>query len=293
MRGLLLAVVLLARTRLVDGVFGDDTASPWDDDYHQQPGWAATVETSRQVEYAKREARLQAAQDDAVRIATWMAILIPVIFVCGTAVVWTVNSKEAAALHNYVQEHHQTADEVDEMTGAKQKLQHKYEGRERAGLGQANSTTEEVGLDYTERVDGRFGRASHVSTEAASTEDTLEEKIRKKQAREARVLSVVERAFAAVDTDGSGELTRDELRELLKTMDEPHGEQDLDAIMEDFDPDKSGTVSFQEFKTGWASRAADNSSEAANTIARGAKAAAERGGGRAVKATKLGRSGAR
>jgi hypothetical protein len=288
MRGLLLAAVLLAQARLADGVFGDGVESPWDDDYHLQPGWAATVEAYRQREYAKREIHLHEAQDDAVRIATWMAISIAFIFVSGTVVVWTVNSKEAAALHDYVQSHHQTADDIDEMTGAKEKLQARYESRERAGLGVANKTSEVVGLDYMARVDGRFGHADHVSTGAAS--ETLEQKLRKKQAREAHVLSLVERAFAAVDTDGSGELTRDELRDLLKRMHQPHDERALDTAMDEFDPDNSGTVSFEEFKASWVSRYDDDASAAADTIARGATKAASEGGGRTVKASQIGRA---
>jgi hypothetical protein len=283
-RGLLLAAALLAQARLADGVFGDRVESPWDDDYHLQPGWAATVEAYRQREYAKRESRLREAREDAVRIATWTAVAIAFTFVSGTAVVWRINSKEAAALHDYVVAHHQTADDVDEMTGAKNRLRERQEARERAGLGQSNKSTERD--DYVAVVDGRFGLAAHVDEEKTDKRDSAEEKAKKKLAHETHVLSLIERSFAAVDTDGSGELTRDELRELLKNMHAPHGEQDLDAIMEDLDPDRSGSVSLEEFKGSWASRAAE-SSDSAEFVARAARQAAEKGGGRSVKASQL------
>ena len=34
-------------------------------------------------------------------------------------------------------------------------------------------------------------------------------------------------------------------------MDEPHGEADLDRVMQQLDPDASGTISFEEFRDSW------------------------------------------
>merc|ERR1712046_133258 len=65
------------------------------------------------------------------------------------------------------------------------------------------------------------------------------------------VESVIERAFAAVDTDKSGELSRIELKALLMHMQEPHSDDVLDELMAHFDPDQSGTISLEEFKAGW------------------------------------------
>lgn len=220
MRALLLGLALLAKLSAVDGIFGDHGEAPWDADYHKAPGWAATVEEYRQREYVKREEYLREAGDNAVRIATWMGALIPLIFMAGSAAIWSMTSKEAAALHDYVVEHHQTADEVDEATGAKKRLEAMNNSRDRKGIDS---------VDYVATVDGRFGLANHVVDRNRSrSPDTMADRLRKLKARESKVQSMIERAFAAVDTDGSGELTRDELRELLKNMGEPHGDADLD-----------------------------------------------------------------
>lgn len=221
MQALLLGLALLAQASVADGIFGDHGEVLWDADYHKAPGWTATVEEYRQREYVKRAVFLQEVGDNAVRIATWMGVLIPLIFMAGSAAIWTLSSKEAAALHDYVVEHHQTADEVDEATGAKKRLQEMVEIRDRKGVDS---------VDYVARVDGRFGLANHVDDRDRSrSPDTVAERLRKIKAREAKVQSVIERAFAAVDTDGSGELTKDELRELLKNMGEPHDDADLDG----------------------------------------------------------------
>lgn len=250
MRALVLGIALLTQASLTDGILGDREV-PWDDDYHQVPGWVATVEAYRKVEYARREIRARQAGDDAAHIAIWMSVLTPVVFLAGATAVWLFGSKQDEQLRDYVHMHHQTADEIDKMTGAKAILDARYKSRERAGLGQQALAE----MDYMAIVEGRFGISSNV--ERAGGDDSLEEKIRKKQARFKHVQSLVERSFAAVDTDKSGQLNREEIRQMLKTLELPHGEAELDSVMLEFDPDHSGTVSFKEFQVSWQKRHQD------------------------------------
>ncbi|KAL7538282.1 hypothetical protein ACHAWF_006043 [Thalassiosira exigua] len=55
--------------------------------------------------------------------------------------------------------------------------------------------------------------------------------------------------FNEIDTDQSGSLDRCELKELFKRMDVLIGEQALSDIMERFDVDSDGTISFPEFES--------------------------------------------
>ena len=243
MERILRAVVLFAALGLGDSIFGD-TEHPWDDSYSDEPGWIAKVEAYRQVEYRRRAELQRNAGEDAVQIALTMASALLIAFMAGSFGVWKLSAKEATALHQYVMEHHQGADEVDQDSGTKEKLDIKAQERGRVGL---------ESHDYMEHVDGRFGLVSHVQDSTSS--ETAKQKLAKIKKHNARVKTVIERAFAAVDTDKSGELTRDEIRELLKYMDQPRSEDVLDEIMEKFDPDHSGTVSLIEFREAWEANA--------------------------------------
>lgn len=267
MERILRAAVLLAALGLGDSIFGDsDTENLWDDGYSDEPGWSATVEAYRQVEYKRRAALQREAGEGAVQIAITMACALLTLFMAGSLGVWKLSAKEAKALHQYVMEHHQNADAVDQDSGTKNKLDVKAQERGRVGL---------ESHDYMERVDGRFGLVSHV--QESTSPETAKQKFAKMKKHNAHVKTVVERAFAAVDTDKSGELTRDELRELLKHMSQPHSDDVLDEIMERFDPDHSGTVSLIEFREAWGENAqieSDTNNAPMASVVSGSKRAA-------------------
>jgi hypothetical protein len=58
--------------------------------------------------------------------------------------------------------------------------------------------------------------------------------------------------WQTVDTDGSGTLGRDELREVLTQMGGPVTEEQVLTVMEQIDTDGSGVVEFDEFERWWA-----------------------------------------
>eukprot|EP00804_Cyclotella_cryptica_P001785 CCRYP_018588-RB/>CCRYP_018588-RB protein AED:0.29 eAED:0.29 QI:100/1/1/1/0.8/0.66/6/1051/628 len=58
----------------------------------------------------------------------------------------------------------------------------------------------------------------------------------------------MQKRFEAIDSDGSGELDRYELREVFQSMGVPPSEQMLTELMNRFDIDDSGTIDFREFK---------------------------------------------
>ena len=264
-----LGMLMLAQLDPVIGVFKDGCVSNaptqcWDTDYYNEPGWVDTVERYRKIEYDRRNIHQDAAYNDMVPIATYMFFAVPLAFVVVSLLMWYFTGKEASALHDYVISHHQDADWVDEHSGVKSKLEERHEHQGRVGLGQHNEAADELGLEYMGRVEGRFSRASHVQTGQGSEghKETLKEKLEKKKLHAAHVKSHIERAFEAVDTDGSGELTRDELKQLLKNMREPHTDAEIDQLMVKFDPDGSGSIDFNEFRDGWQSEY-----RKANTIA--------------------------
>jgi len=272
-------MLMLARLDPVTGVFKDGCQSNaptacWDNlgatDYYNKPGWADTVERYRKIEYDRRHIHQDAAYEDMVPIATYMFFAMPLAFVVVSFLMWYFTGKEANALHDYVLSHHQDADWVDEHSGVKSKVEEKHLHQGRVGLGQHNEAADELGLEYMDRVESRFSRASHVQTGQGSEghKETLKEKLEKKKLHAARVKSQIERAFEAVDTDGSGELTRGELKQLLGNMREPHTDAEIDELMVKFDPDGSGSIDFNEFRDGWQSehrKAADDTDSAAAT----------------------------
>ena len=60
-------------------------------------------------------------------------------------------------------------------------------------------------------------------------------------------------AFARVDKDGSGAITKDEVEELLyETYGYPALEEEVQMFMDDFDANSDGKVTLDEFKAGLA-----------------------------------------
>lgn len=58
----------------------------------------------------------------------------------------------------------------------------------------------------------------------------------------------MELAFKVFDTDGSGMITRDELREKLTTLGEKMTDEEVEALLAEADTDGSGSISLEEFK---------------------------------------------
>ncbi|KAJ1659189.1 hypothetical protein IWQ61_001690 [Dispira simplex] len=54
-------------------------------------------------------------------------------------------------------------------------------------------------------------------------------------------------AFNAIDTDKSGAISRDELREALKLMNKPCGEEQLDKLIKEVDANGDGQIDLHEF----------------------------------------------
>lgn len=55
-------------------------------------------------------------------------------------------------------------------------------------------------------------------------------------------------AFKVFDADSSGTISRKELKKLMKQLGQKLSDQELDAMMEEVDTDKSGEIDFEEFK---------------------------------------------
>lgn len=72
--------------------------------------------------------------------------------------------------------------------------------------------------------------------------------VREQQNIEADFEIELELAFKVFDTDGSGVITREELREKLTTLGEKLSEEEVEELLAEADTDRSGTISFEEFK---------------------------------------------
>jgi len=72
--------------------------------------------------------------------------------------------------------------------------------------------------------------------------------VREQQQLEADFEDELQLAFEVFDTDGSGVITREELREKLTTLGEKLSEEEVEELLAEADTDKSGTISFEEFK---------------------------------------------
>lgn len=56
-------------------------------------------------------------------------------------------------------------------------------------------------------------------------------------------------AFAVFDSDGSGSISRSELKKLMKNLGQTLSDAELDAMMDEVDTDGNGEIDFEEFKT--------------------------------------------
>lgn len=56
-------------------------------------------------------------------------------------------------------------------------------------------------------------------------------------------------AFAVFDADGSGSISRSELKKLMKNLGQSLSDAELDAMMDEVDTDGNGEIDFEEFKT--------------------------------------------
>jgi len=56
-------------------------------------------------------------------------------------------------------------------------------------------------------------------------------------------------AFAVFDADGSGTISRTELKKLMKNLGQSLSDAELDAMMDEVDTDGSGEIDFAEFKS--------------------------------------------
>lgn len=55
-------------------------------------------------------------------------------------------------------------------------------------------------------------------------------------------------AFAVFDTDGSGLISRSELKRLMNNLGQTLSDEELDAMMSEVDKDGNGEIDFEEFK---------------------------------------------
>merc|ERR1712188_96080 len=60
-------------------------------------------------------------------------------------------------------------------------------------------------------------------------------------------LSEFREIFNLVDTDGSGEISREELGELISTLGLKASQEELDRMIDEIDKDNDGTIDFDEF----------------------------------------------
>lgn len=56
-------------------------------------------------------------------------------------------------------------------------------------------------------------------------------------------------AFAVFDADGSGSISRTELKKLMKNLGQTLSDAELDAMMDEVDTDGNGEIDFNEFKS--------------------------------------------
>lgn len=56
-------------------------------------------------------------------------------------------------------------------------------------------------------------------------------------------------AFKVFDADGNGKISKSEMKELMKKLGQKLSDEEIEAMMNEVDSDKSGEIDFQEFKT--------------------------------------------
>jgi len=215
--------------------------------YHLEPSWEETVARYQVAHRLRDDDVHQAAWTDMLYVAFFTGLGVLCFFLITTIAIFVFGEKEMGQLHNYIMDHKQDSDHVDEASGATAKLDAKTAATDRVGVGQ--ETDGDLEDFQAQRVEGRFATVSHV--QEAMKKETKEDRKAKKKLHDGHVKSMIERAFEAIDVDGSGELNREELKQLLKQMGEAHGEEEMDKVMLKFDPDGSGSVTFTEFRDGW------------------------------------------
>jgi Ca2+-binding EF-hand superfamily protein len=55
-------------------------------------------------------------------------------------------------------------------------------------------------------------------------------------------------AFKVFDADGSGSISKSEMKKLMKKLGQTLSDAELDAMMDEVDTDKNGEIDFEEFK---------------------------------------------
>lgn len=58
-------------------------------------------------------------------------------------------------------------------------------------------------------------------------------------------------AFAAIDTDNSGYVTKDEVKKILKDLGEDVADEDIDKFFDSADKNDDGKISYKEFYAAW------------------------------------------
>lgn len=219
-----------------------------DCDYHLEPSWAETVARYQEAHRVRDEHVHTRAFTEMIYTAFFTGLGVLCLFLLTTLGIFAFGDKEMSQLHDYIESHMQDADHVDKVSGAKAILEAKAAAMERTGVGKESD--EALQDNVGGRIEGRFAHVSGVQ-EVQHDSLSMKERMNKHRQHDAHVKSMIERAFEAIDVDGSGELNKEELTRLLKTMGEECGDDEMDKVMAKFDPDSSGSVTFAEFRDGW------------------------------------------
>ena len=97
--------------------------------------------------------------------------------------------------------------------------------------------------------------------------------------------AILEEAFRLFDQDGSGSITRDEIKEAFRSVIADTGEElpedEIDYMIKEFDVDGDGTIDFEEFKNYMTQGDEGRQANAINNLAKGfPKNRSTAGGGR-------------
>ena len=77
----------------------------------------------------------------------------------------------------------------------------------------------------------------------------IDEELKKKEESASKQeLDELKQIFDQFDKDGNGKLDRDELTQLMKTVNSDVTQQEVDQMIQHADCDNDGTISFEEFK---------------------------------------------
>ena len=85
--------------------------------------------------------------------------------------------------------------------------------------------------------------------------------------------AILEEAFRLFDQDGSGSITRDEIKEAFRSVIADTGEElpedEIDYMIKEFDVDGDGTIDFEEFKNYMTQGDEGRQANAINKLAKG------------------------